>query len=153
MVVESGITLGPVPVGPLARILVVEDNVSDVYLLKRALQKQYLNYELIHLTNGAQAFAFVKRQGIYAEAATPNLILLDLNLSRYSGQDILREIRIAANFGGVPVCVWSSSKSMQDAASLKDLGITQFITKPTGLDQFMKIGRIIKDLLSSRRAD
>ena len=132
---------------PAARILVVEDNASDVFLLDRALKKQDLRFELVHLLTGGQALAFIHRQGAYAEAATPNLILVDLNLSRYSGEDILREIRSTAHLEGVPVCVWSSSCSPRDEALLKDLGISEFISKPSGLDQFMKIGKTIKDLL------
>jgi len=134
---------------PAARILVIEDNRSDVFLLDRALKKQELCFELLHLLNGGEALAFIRRQGAYADAPTPNLILLDLNLSKYSGQDILRDIRSAIHLGDVPVCVWSSSRSRRDEALLKDLGVSQFITKPTSLDQFMEIGKIIKDLLAA----
>ena len=130
-----------------ARILVIEDNGSDVFLLERALKKQDLRFELVHLVSGGEALAFIRRQGAYADAAIPNLILLDLNLSRYTGEDILREIRGTSHLGGVPVCVWSSSRSRRDGALLKDLGVSQFITKPAGLDQFMQIGQIIKDML------
>ena len=131
-----------------ARILVIEDNVSDVFLLERALKKQNFSFELIHLLDGGQALAFIRRQGAYADAAIPNLILVDLNLSKYTGEDILREIRNAGHLGGVPVCVWSSSRSRRDEALLKQLGVSQFITKPSGLDQFMDIGRILKDALA-----
>jgi two-component system, chemotaxis family, response regulator Rcp1 len=137
---------------PVARILVIEDNASDVFLLDRALKKQNLRFELIHLISGREALAFIRRQGSYSDAAAPNLILVDLNLSKYTGEDILREIRSAGHLGGVPVCVWSSSQSRRDEALLKDLGVTQFITKPSGLDQFMEIGKIIKDLLTGARA-
>ena len=130
-----------------ARILVIEDNASDVFLLDRALKMQDLRFELIHLMSGGEALAFIRRQGAYTDAAAPNLILVDLNLSKYTGEDILREIRSAGHLGGIPVCVWSSSRSRRDEALLKDLGVTQFITKPSGLDQFMGIGRIIRDLL------
>ena len=136
---------------PAARILVIEDNSSDVFLLDRALKKQDLRFELVHLLNGGEALAFIRRQGTYADAAIPNLILVDLNLSKYTGEDILREIRSARHLGGVPVCVWSSSQSRRDEALLKDLGVSQFITKPAGLDQFMEIGKIIKDLLAAFR--
>ena len=131
-----------------ARILVIEDNASDVFLLDRALKKEDLQFELIHLISGAEALAFIRRQGAYTDAAAPNLILVDLNLSKYTGEDILREIRSAGHLAGVPVCVWSSSRSRRDEALLKELGVTQFITKPSGLDHFMQIGRIIKDLLA-----
>ena len=137
---------------PAARILVIEDNGSDVFLLERALNKQDFRFELVHLLNGGEALAFIRRQGSYEGAAIPNLILVDLNLSKYTGEDILREIRSARHLGGVPVCVWSSSRSRRDEALLKDLGVTQFITKPSGLDQFMEIGKIIKDMLPGPRA-
>jgi CheY-like chemotaxis protein len=134
--------------GHAARILVIEDNGSDVYLLKRALKKQDLRFELVHLPNGGEALAFIHQQGDWAEAAIPDLILMDLNLSRYTGEDILREIRAARRLDGVPVCAWSSSQSRRDEALLKDLGVCQFVTKPTGLDQFMEVGAIIKGLLT-----
>lgn len=137
---------------PATRILVIEDNRADVFLLDRALRKQELRFELVHLLNGGEALAFIRRQGTYADAPIPNLILVDLNLSKYTGQDILREIRSARHLGDVPVCVWSSSRSRRDEALLKDLGISQFITKPSGLDQFMEIGTIIKALLAAPKS-
>jgi two-component system response regulator len=130
-----------------ARILVIEDNASDVFLLNRALKKQDFPFELVRLLNGGEALAFIRRQGAYAEAAIPDLILMDLNLAKYTGEDILREIRAVKHLAGVPVCVWSSSQSRRDQSVLKSLGVSQFITKPSGLDQFMEIGKNIKDLL------
>jgi two-component system response regulator len=132
------------------RILVIEDNASDVFLLERALKKQDLQFDLVHLPTGGGALAFVRRQGIHAQAAIPDLILVDLNLSKYTGEEILREIRGAEHLAGVPVCVWSSSRSRRDEALLKEIGISQFITKPSGLDQFMEIGKTIKDLLEDK---
>jgi chemotaxis family two-component system response regulator Rcp1 len=140
--------LKPATVVSAARILVIEDNRSDVFLLDRALHKQDFRFELVHLLSGGEALAFIRRQGVYAEAAVPNLILVDLNLSKYTGEDILREIRSATRLRGVPLCVWSSSRSRRDEALLKHLGVSQFITKPSGLNQFMEIGKTIKDLLA-----
>jgi len=134
-----------------ARILVIEDNVSDVFLLDRALKKQDLRFELVHLVSGADALAFIRGQGAWADTAVPSLILVDLNLSKYTGEDILREIRGAKRLSGVPVCVWSSSRSRRDEALLRDLGVCQFITKPSGLDQFMEIGKVIVDLLAGAK--
>ena len=135
-----------------ARILVIEDNSSDVFLLERALKKHDLRFELVHLLDGGQALAFIRRQGTYAKAAIPNLILMDLNLSKYTGEDILREIREAKHLSGVPVCAWSSSQTRRDQSLLMSLGVARFITKPSGLDQFMEIGMTIKDLLAGRNA-
>ncbi len=129
-------------------ILVIEDNGSDVFLLERALKKQDLQFELVHLLNGSQGLAFIRGQGAYAEAAIPNLILIDLNLSKYTGMDLLREIRCTQRLDGVPVCVWSSSHSRRDEALLQDLGVSLFINKPSGVSQFMEIGKMIRDLLS-----
>jgi two-component system, chemotaxis family, response regulator Rcp1 len=133
-----------------ARILVIEDNGSDVFLLQRALKKQDLRFELVHLPNGGEAMAYIRQQGAYADAAIPDMMLVDLNLSKYTGEDILREIRRSRRLGRVPVCVWSSSTSRRDEAMLKDLGVSDFITKPSGLHQFMQIGKTIKDLLAGR---
>jgi hypothetical protein len=72
-----GVSLKHATVVPAARILVIEDNGSDVFLLERALNKQDLRFELIHLLDGGQALAFIRRQGAYADAAIPNLILVD----------------------------------------------------------------------------
>jgi chemotaxis family two-component system response regulator Rcp1 len=133
---------------PAARILIIEDNESDVFLLERALKKQNLQFELIHLRDGGEALAFVRRQGAYANAAIPDLILMDLNLSKYTGEEILQEIRAAKQLARVPVCAWSSSQSRRDESLLMNLGVARFVTKPSGLDPFMEIGEIIKDLLA-----
>ena len=135
-----------------ARVLVIEDNSSDVFLLERALNQQDLRFELTHLADGGDALAFIHREGAYAAAPVPHLILVDLNLSRYSGEDVLCEIRDAKHLAGVPVCAWSSSQSQRDRARLMGLGVSRFVTKPSGLDQFMEIGKLIKDLLAGHTA-
>ena len=147
--VPFGMSVKTEAVDLAARILVIEDNPSDVFLLKRALQKHDLRCELTHLLDGADALQFVRRQGKYAHLAIPDLILLDLSLSKYSGEDILREIRRTPCLNGVPVCVWSSSRSSQDEALIEQLGVSRFIPKPTGLEQFMEIGKTLKDLLAT----
>jgi DNA-binding response OmpR family regulator len=145
--VQDNVLQDPLAV-PAVRIVVIEDNCSDVFLLGRALKQQDLRFEMIHLLNGSQALAFIRRQGAFAEAVNPNLILMDLNMSKYTGEDILREIRAAKHLVGVPVCAWSSSQSGRDRSMLENLGVSQFITKPAGLDQFLAIGKLIKDLLA-----
>jgi DNA-binding response OmpR family regulator len=132
-----------------ARILVIEDNGSDVFLLERALRQQSFQFELVHLLSGSEALAFIRGQGAYSDAEIPNLILVDLNLYKYTGEDILREIRSSLRLREVPVCVWSSSRSRKDEALLQELGIAKFIPKPSGLDQFMEIGKILKDLIAA----
>src|ERR1051325_4534753 len=99
-------------------ILVVEDNGSDVFLLERALNQQHLNYQLTHLRDGGEALTFVRGEGRYANRPRPDLILVDLNLPKIDGEEIVREIRNARHLDGVPACVWSSSESLRDRESL-----------------------------------
>ena len=148
MRVRLGEGVKPALAAPAARIVVIEDNSSDVFLLDRALKKQGLRFELTHLPNGNQALAYIHRQGVYAEAAIPDLILVDLSLAKYTGEDILHEIRAAGHLAGIAVCVWRSSQSRRDQSLLADLGVARFVTKPCGLDQFMEIGAVIKGLLA-----
>ena len=135
-----------------ARVLVIEDNSSDVFLLQRAMNQQNFPFELTHLADGGQALAFIRREGVYGDAPIPDLILVDLNLSKYNGEDVLREIHAAKHLAGIVVCAWSSSQSPRDRTRLMDLGVAQFVTKPAGLDQFLEIGKLIKDLLSGAAA-
>ena len=146
--VATGLSLKQTSVVPPARVLVIEDNSSDVFLLRRALNQQNLLFELTHLEDGGEALAFIRREGAYRDAPIPDLILVDLNLSKYDGEEILREIHGAKHLAGIPVCAWSSSQSGRDRTRLMDLGVMQFVTKPAGLDQFLEIGKLIKDLLA-----
>ena len=133
---------------PAARILVIEDNSADVFLLGRALSQQGRPFELVCLADGYDALAFIRREGAYADAAIPNLILVDLNLPKCDGEELMREIRNTKHLAGVPVCAWSSSQSRRDRELLAELGVVRFITKPSRLDQFMEIGKILTDLLA-----
>src|SRR5579863_4410198 len=119
-------------------ILVIEDNGSDVFLLKRALNQQNINFELTHLHDGREALAFVHREGPYAKSPRPDLILVDLNLPKVDGQEVVRQIRSAKHLNGVPACVWSSSDSVLDRTLLAGLGANEMIFKPSGLEQFMQ---------------
>jgi len=138
----------PASVASRAQILVIEDNISDVFLLKRALSQQNILFELTHLAAGDQALAFIRGDGAYADTPVPDLILVDLNLSKFNGEDILRKIHDARHLAKAIVCVWSSSESRRDRARIMDLGVSQFVTKPAGLDQFLEIGKLIMDLLA-----
>lgn len=130
-------------------ILVIEDNTSDVFLLERALHRHHIPFLLTHLRDGGEALAFVRRQGAYANSPRPDLILVDLNLPKIDGGEVVRQIRGARHLDGIPACVWSSSESAQDRASLGRMGASEFIFKPSGLEQFMLIGKKVKDLLSA----
>jgi chemotaxis family two-component system response regulator Rcp1 len=131
-------------------ILVIEDNRSDVFLLERALSRQHIKFQLTHLRNGGEALSFIRREPPYAKSRRPDLILVDLNLPKVDGQEVIRQIRSAKHLDGVPACVWSSSESLLDRSTLGRLGANEFIFKPSGLEQFMQIGKTVKDLLSGK---
>src|ERR1035438_6232855 len=122
----GGVVKKPVRPGPYS-ILLVEDNGSDVFLLERALNRQHMDFQLTVLRDGGEALAFIHREGQYANSPRPDLILVDLNLPKIDGEEVIREVRHARHLDGVPACVWSSSESLRDRESLNRLGVDQFI--------------------------
>ena len=129
-------------------ILVVEDNASDVFLLERALEQQHIDFQLTHLRDGAQALAFIRGEEPYASAPRPDLILVNMNLPKVDGEEVIRQIRGARRLDGIPVCIWSSSEFLHGGESVSRVGADEFILKPSGLEEFMQIGKTVKDLLS-----
>src|SRR5688572_3027310 len=100
------------------RFLVVEDNPSDVYLLREALSLQGTQVDLTVVSDGEQALKFVQRKGEFQDAATPDLVVLDLNLPKSDGGDVLRCIREDTSYSGVPVVVLTSSDSPRDRKAI-----------------------------------
>ena len=126
-----------------SRIVVVEDNSADVFLLKHALESAGLSCDLQYFEDGAKARDFIRAPF----GRTPDLFLLDLNLPRVDGVHLLRLIRQQPSLDGIPVIVWSSSQSPTDQASLAEFNEVRFIAKPAGLDAFLRIAGIIRDVL------
>lgn len=137
--------------GESFRILLVEDNAADVYLFKKALEEAQLQFELMVIQDGGEALAFVWREGKYAERAVPDLAVLDLNLPKDSGIQILRAIRESGDLKEVRVAIVSSSAAPQDLAKTQGLGIELYITKPPDLEDFLQIGHILKETLTGSR--
>lgn len=127
----------------MTRILVAEDNPADVYLLREAFSLEGQDVEMIVVTDGEQALDFVQKQGEFAHAQTPDLVVLDLNLPKSEGSDVLRCIRSKQDYAGVPVVVLTSSDSPRDRKIIETLGASCFITKPSDLDSFLALGRTL----------
>jgi two-component system, chemotaxis family, response regulator Rcp1 len=132
------------------RILVAEDNPADVYLLKEAFSLQGADVDLIVVGDGEQALEYVQNEGRTREAPIPDLIILDLNLPKSDGSDVLRCIRENRAYVGVPVVVLTSSDSPRDRKSVESLGASCFITKPSDLDAFLALGRTLMSFAGSR---
>ena len=125
-------------------ILLVEDNPGDVDLAREALENGKL-YNTLHVVNdGEAAMAFLRHEGKYTDVPRPDLILLDLNLPRKNGQEVLAEIKSDEELKCIPVVILTSSKAEQDILSTYNLHANCYISKPIDLDQFLKVVQAIK---------
>ncbi len=133
------------------QIVLAEDNPADVYLIKHALTTAGINFDLTVFEDGAEALRYLRHEDEHTKTSRPDLVLLDLNLPKRPGTDILAAIRSADDMSGVPVAILTSSSSPMDRAKTEQLNANCYIQKPLDLDDFLKIGNVIKDLLASRR--
>jgi CheY-like chemotaxis protein len=126
-------------------ILLVEDNPGDVRLTKEALKEAKVINNLTVLKDGVEALAFLRQQGTYDNAATPHLILLDLNLPRKDGREVLAEIKADDKLKRIPVVVLTTSQDEQDIFKSYNLHANCYVTKPVDLEQFMTVVKSIED--------
>lgn len=122
-------------------ILLVEDSMSDAKLTIRALQKNHLSNNIVHLSDGAEALDFLFARGKYAERNiehTPKIILLDLNMPKVGGLEVLRTIKKDERTRRIPVIVMTSSKEDSDIIASYDLGVNSYVVKPIGFENFSK---------------
>jgi two-component system, chemotaxis family, response regulator Rcp1 len=127
------------------QVLLVEDNPGDVRLTKEALKEGKLLNQLTVVSDGVEALSFLRKEGIYADALQPELILLDLNLPKKDGREVLAEIKADPNLRRIPVVVLTTSSSEEDIAKIYDLHANCYITKPVDLEQFMGVVKSIED--------
>jgi two-component system, chemotaxis family, response regulator Rcp1 len=125
-------------------ILLVEDNPGDVRLTQEALRDGKLLNRLSAVTDGEQAMAFLRRQGSYAQAVRPDLILLDLNLPRKDGREVLADIKADPNLRRIPVVIVTSSHAEQDILKTYDMHANCYITKPVDLEKFVTVAKSIE---------
>jgi len=129
-------------------IVLIEDSQTDVFLVKEAIAAHRLDVELHILEDGEQATGFIARIESDENAACPRLFLLDLNLPRTSGFEVLSRIRQSERCASVPVLVVTSSDAEKDRAESAALGATAYFRKPSGYEAFLKLGEIIHELLA-----
>jgi CheY-like chemotaxis protein len=128
-----------------ARILVVEDNVADVYLIQEALKEHGVACSLQVAADGRDALQTLTAHAQQGEP--PDLILLDLNLPRLSGREVLRRVRSMRGFDSVPIVILTSSSASDDVEEARRLGADEYIVKPGELGAFMAIGATLKAIL------
>ena len=117
-------------------ILLVEDNAGDVRLTREALREAEVAVELTAVADGEQALAFLRREGAHAGATRPDLILLDLNLPKKNGLEVLEEIKGDPELCRTPVIMLTTSSSARDIAACYARGVNCYVVKPLDLDEF-----------------
>jgi CheY-like chemotaxis protein len=130
----------------------VEDNPADVTLIREALAEHQVDCDLLVINDGETAIRFVDRLDA-AETRCVNLVVLDLNLPRRTGREVLERVRASSACGNVPVMILSSSGAARDVKETIQLGARRYVRKPVALEDFMKIGAVIKELLSEARQE
>ena len=122
----------------LVEILLVEDSPADVLMTREAFQQAKLMNNLHVAEDGVQALQFLHREGEFASSPRPELILLDLNLPRKNGQDVLAEIKADPELKTIPVVILTTSQAEQDILEAYDLHANCYIVKPVGFENFVK---------------
>jgi len=120
-------------------ILLVEDNPGDARLTIEAMREAKMRNRMHVVEDGVEAMAFLRRQGRYGEAPRPDLILLDLNLPRKDGREVLAEVKADPALKRIPVVILTTSRAEEDVLRAYDLHANCYVTKPVDLAQFMKI--------------
>jgi CheY-like chemotaxis protein len=128
-------------------ILLAEDNDGDVFLVRRALDKYIGRYQLLLARDGEEALKILERADGDHDAPCPDFAVLDLNLPRCNGIQILERLRKTPRCADAPVIIFTSSDSPQDKAAAIRLGANRYFEKPTDLDGFMKLGKLVKEIL------
>ncbi len=130
--------------GRQAEFLLIEDNPGDVRLTREALRESKVRNNLNVVGDGEAALLYLKRQSPYTDAPRPDIILLDLNLPRKDGREVLAEIKGDPSLRRIPVVVITSSEAEQDILRTYDLHVNCYVTKPVDLDQFIKVVQSIE---------
>ena len=126
-------------------ILLVEDDQGDIDLMEEALKPNAGRINLQVVKDGVKALAYLRKEGIYQHARQPALILLDLNLPRKDGREVLSEIKKDERLKHIPVIVLTTSDAAIDIIKAYSLGANCYVTKPVGLNQFMEVMKRIQE--------
>lgn len=139
MTTEAAVAQKPI------EILLVEDNPGDARLAQEALKDSKIRNAIHIVKDGVEAMSFLRREGAYRSEQTPDLILLDLNLPRMDGRQVLAAIKSDLALKRIPVVILTISKDEEDVLKSYNLHANCFITKPIDLEQFLKVVRSIED--------
>jgi chemotaxis family two-component system response regulator Rcp1 len=131
--------------GKPIEILLVEDNPGDVRLTAEALRENKFRNKLNVVGDGVEAMAFLRREGKYGDSPRPDLVLLDLNLPKKDGREVLAEIKADEDLKRIPVVILTTSKAEEDIFKTYDHHANCYVTKPVELEQFIKVVKTIQE--------
>lgn len=126
------------------RILMVDDDPADVRLAREALKNNKVHIIIHDVPDGMEAMAFLRKEGPYAKMSRPDLVLLDLNMPRMNGREVLAELKRDTKLRRIPVIVLTTSQGEEDILAAYDMNANCFITKPVGWIKFMKVVELIE---------
>ena len=132
-------------VGQPIEILLVEDNPGDVRLTTEALAEAKVQNQLAVARDGVEALQYLRREGPFEKVPRPDIILLDLNMPRMDGREVLEEIKKDPSLSAIPVVVLTTSEAEEDVLRSYQLHASCYITKPVDLEQFLKVVRSVED--------
>jgi CheY-like chemotaxis protein len=139
----------PAPSVTPIEVLLVEDDPGDVLMTKEAFEEHKVGNRLHVVPDGVDALAYLRREGPYQDAARPDLILLDLNLPRVDGREVLAEIKKDESLRSIPVVVLTTSQADEDILRSYQLHANAYVTKPVDFDRFVSVVRQIDDFFIS----
>ncbi len=129
----------------LFKILLIEDNPADIRLTEEAFNESKINSELYNVKDGVEAITFLKKEGKYSKTCRPDLILLDLNLPKKSGLEVLKDIKQDEDLRRIPVVVLTISSNEEDLIKAYNLHANAFVNKPLEIKDFYKMIKAIED--------
>jgi CheY-like chemotaxis protein len=135
--------------GTPIEVLLVEDDPGDVLMTQEAFEEHKVGNRLTVVSDGAEALAYLRREGRWADAVRPDLILLDLNLPRRDGREVLEEIKKDEDLGRIPVVVLTTSAADEDILRSYQLHANAYVTKPVDFERFISVIRQIDEFFVS----
>lgn len=126
-------------------ILLVEDSLGDARLTQEALKNARVINRMNHVTNGVKALAYLRREAAYEAMPRPDLILLDLNMPRMDGRELLAIVKDDESLKRIPIIILTTSEAEEDILRSYDLRANAYITKPVGFDQFLAVMRTMEE--------
>ena len=136
-------------IGSVIQVLLVEDDPGDVLMTREAFEDNKVANELHVVNDGAEALAFLRKEGAFAGAPTPDLVLLDLNLPRVDGREVLAAVKADAELRQIPIVVLTTSEAEEDVLRSYALHANAYVTKPVDFDRFIEVVRKIDEFFVS----